>query len=333
MSLRRTPNPNRNHPTFCPYCAGEDLWPDELTDFAWKCGECLRIFEVKFHGQDDPEVAPAPAVSTPQALQHSLLKHGHTGVLNLTQKRDPAVSPEGPKRTAPLSEEIAERNRALVEEFAAELYGAEAHTIFEWAHEHAPGEVVVTLSMENTVLAELAAEHAPGMDFLFLDTEYHFPETLEVADQVQQRYPGHKLVRAKAVLSRTQQDEVYGPNLYLGDPGACCRMRKVEPLAVHLSPYVGWVTGLRRADGSTRAEAPALSLDGTGRLKISPLVTWTLEDTQRFIDERGLIEHPLTRKGYPSIGCATCTLPVAEGEDPRAGRWAFAAKTECGLHQ
>ena len=140
-------------------------------------------------------------------------------------------------------------------------------------------------------------------------------------------------MRAKAQLSRADQDEVYGPNLYLRSPGACCRMRKVEPLAVHMSPYAGWITGLRRADGPTRAEAPALSLDATGRLKISPLVTWTLEETEAFERDNNLIIHPLTRQGYPSIGCATCTLPVAEGEDPRAGRWAFSAKTECGLHQ
>mgnify|MGYP002653940257 CR=1 FL=1 len=109
-------------------------------------------------------------------------------------------------------------------------------------------------------LAELAERHLPDADFLFLDTEYHFPETLEVAEEVEQRYPNHELVRATAVLSREQQDETYGPNLYRSHPQACCRMRKVEPLAVHMSPYVGWITGLRRADGPTRAEAPALWL-------------------------------------------------------------------------
>lgn len=81
MSLRRKPNPNRNFPTFCPYCAGEDLYPNEETDFAWKCGECLRIFEVKFHGQDDPTSAHAAAKSTEEALQESLARHGHTAVL------------------------------------------------------------------------------------------------------------------------------------------------------------------------------------------------------------------------------------------------------------
>lgn len=247
--------------------------------------------------------------------------------------RDPEISPDGPKETEALPEDVAKRNASLVEEWADKLYDASAADILNWAHEYAPGKLVVTLSMENTVLAELASRHLPDADFLFLDTEYHFPETLEVADQVEQRYPSHRLVRAKAQLTRPEQDEVYGPNLYLRAPSACCRMRKVEPLAVHMSPYAGWITGLRRADGPTRAEASALSLDNTGRLKISPLVTWSLEDTEAFEERHNLIIHPLTRQGYPSIGCATCTLPVAEGQDPRAGRWAFASKTECGLHE
>ena len=247
--------------------------------------------------------------------------------------RDPDISPAGPTTTSPLSEEVAQQNALLVDDWAAKLHNAPASEILQWANEYAPGPLVVTLSMENTVLAELAERHLPGADFLFLDTEYHFPETLEVADQVEARYPSHRLVRAKAQLTRAQQDETYGPNLYLRAPGACCRMRKVEPLAVHMSPYAGWITGLRRADGPTRADAPALSLDATGRLKISPLVTWSLEDTAAFERDNDLIIHPLTRQGYPSIGCATCTLPVAEGEDPRAGRWAFATKTECGLHE
>ncbi len=247
--------------------------------------------------------------------------------------RDPEISPEGPKETAPLPGDVGKQNALLVDEWADKLYDATAADILEWAHEHAPGKLVVTLSMENTVLAELANCHLPDADFLFLDTEYHFPETLEVADQVEARYPNHELVRATAQLTRPEQDKVYGPNLYLRNPGACCRMRKVEPLAVHMSPYAGWITGLRRADGPTRAEAPALSLDNTGRLKISPLVTWSLEETEAFEEDNDLIIHPLTRQGYPSIGCATCTLPVAEGEDPRAGRWAFASKTECGLHE
>lgn len=248
-----------------------------------------------------------------------------------TALRDPELSPEGPKQTTPLPQDLVERNAELVETWAGRLYDADAATILTWAAEHVPGKVAVTLSMENTVLAELAARHLPGADFLFLDTGYHFEETLDVARQVDRRYP-QQLVTALPVLSRGEQDSIYGRNLYRNNPTACCRMRKVEPLAANLSPYAGWVTGLRRADGPTRAQAPALSLDATGRLKISPIITWSLDETENYIAEQNLIVHPLTKQGYPSIGCATCTLPVAEGEDPRAGRWAGSTKTECGLH-
>ncbi len=250
---------------------------------------------------------------------------------NTASLKDPEVSPAGPRATAALSEEVAEKNRELVDKYAEQLYQADAPTILEWAAEHAPGRLAVTLSMENTVLAELASRHLPESDFLFLDTGYHFPETLEVAAAVDARY-SQELVTALPLLSRADQDSVYGKNLYRNNPTACCRMRKMEPLAVSLSPYAGWITGLRRADGPTRAQAPALSLDATGRLKISPIITWSLEETNSFITDNNLIDHPLTHRGYPSIGCETCTLPVAEGQDPRAGRWAGNAKTECGLH-
>ena len=245
--------------------------------------------------------------------------------------RDPEVSPEGPRETEPLSPETAAANERLVGEWTDRLHDPPADKIMEWTHEHAPGAIAVTMSMENTVLAELAARHLPEADLLFLDTGYHFEETLATARAVDERYE-LPLVTARPILTRAEQDATYGPDLYRSNPTACCRMRKVEPLARQLSGYVGWGTGLRRADGPTRAHAPALSLDHTGRLKISPIITWTLEETQKFIDANHLVENPLTHQGYPSIGCATCTLPVAEGKDPRAGRWANSTKTECGLH-
>lgn len=248
------------------------------------------------------------------------------------QYRDPEISPEGQTTATPLSQEQVEANTKLVEQYAEELYDASAHTIFNWIRDHVPGPKVITMSMENTVLAELAAQTLDKADMLFLDTEYHFAETYHVADAVEKRYPNLPLVRAKATLTRAEQDETYGPMLYRSNPTACCRMRKVEPLQRNLSPYVAVIDGLRRSDGPTRANAPALSLNKTGRLKISPIITWTLEDTEAFIQEHDLITHPLTYQGYPSIGCETCTLPVAEGEDPRAGRWAGSSKTECGLH-
>lgn len=250
--------------------------------------------------------------------------------LNATEYRDPELSPdqEPPRALAP---EVAAQNAELVARYADRLHEASAEDILTWAHEHAPGPLAITLSMENTVLAHLGQEYLPEAKFLFLDTGYHFPETLAVAEAVDQRYPG-RLLTIRPVLSRAEQDATYGPSLYRRNPTACCRMRKVEPLAQALSGFAGWVTGVRRDDGPTRADAPSISIDAAGRLKISPLVTWTLEDTDAYIAEQDLIEHPLTRHGYPSIGCATCTAPVAPGADPRSGRWAGQTKTECGLH-
>lgn len=247
--------------------------------------------------------------------------------------RDPEISPEGPTTTEPLTAEAAARNETLVAEWAERLYDETAENILDWAHTYAPENLAVTMSMENTVLAELANDHLPNSEMLFLDTGYHFPETLDVADQVEARYPDIKLVRATSILDVEGQNETYGAALYRSNPTACCRMRKVEPMARNLSPYAGWITGLRRVDSPTRAQAPALSLDGTGRLKISPMITWTLDDTQRYIEDKDLIVHPLTLQGYPSIGCAPCTSKVAPGEDPRAGRWAGQGKVECGLHE
>lgn len=247
--------------------------------------------------------------------------------------RDPALSPEGTRDTAPLPDSVARRNAELVDAWAEKLYDAPAAAIMAWAKEHAPGRLAVTMSMENTVLAELAHDVHLDADLLFIDTGYHFPETLAVADDVERRYPDLPLVRVLPLLSPEQQDEVYGPRLYATDTAAYNRMRKVEPLAMAMDSYVGWVTGLRRADSKHRATAPALSLDRTGRLKISPIITWDLDDTDAFIKERDLIIHPLTLQGYRSIGCAPLTFPVGEGEDARAGRVFADGKTECGLHE
>ncbi|EPD68371.1 phosphoadenosine phosphosulfate reductase [Corynebacterium pyruviciproducens ATCC BAA-1742] len=223
------------------------------------------------------------------------------------------------EQTGQLPEDIRAENARLVEEYADALYDATAEEILSWAHEYAPGRLVLTLSMENTVLSELASRYLPDADGLFLDTGYHFPETLAVPSAVEKHYPRQRLVRAHPRQTVEEQDETWGTGLFSFNPSACCDLRKVEPLSRALTPYAGWVTGLRRADGPTRATAPALSLDKTGRLKISPLITWTLEDTERYIKEHDLIENPLTRQGYPSIGCAPCTRRVRPGRIPGPG--------------
>ena len=259
---------------------------------------------------------------------------GMTDLLNAGKTyQDASISPEGTRDTAPLPADVAQKNQDLVERFAEKLFNATATDIMDWAAEYAPGRLAVTMSMENTVLAELAAKANLDADLLFIDTGFHFPETLETADAVEKRYPQLPLKRITPLLSPIEQDAVYGPRMYSWDLAAYNRMRKVEPLNMAMDEYAGWITGLRRADSEHRASAPALSLDRTGRLKISPIITWDLADTDQYIADENLIIHPLTLQGYRSIGCAPVTFPVGDGDDARAGRVFADGKTECGLHE
>ncbi|MBY0793892.1 phosphoadenylyl-sulfate reductase [Corynebacterium parakroppenstedtii] len=218
----------------------------------------------------------------------------------------------------------------LALDYSAELEKASAEEIMQWAHEHIP-KLAVTLSMQDTVLADLAEKYAPAADLVFLDTGYHFAETLDVADAVEKRY-SNRLLRVVPHLTRREQDQRYGKDLYATDPTLCCHMRKVVPLQETLEGYPAWVTGLKRVDAPSRAHTPVLEIDKAGRLKINPIITWTDDDVENYIVEHDLIRHPLTTQGYPSIGCETCTARVQAGEDPRSGRWQGKEKTECGLH-
>ena len=219
---------------------------------------------------------------------------------------------------------VARRLLELALDHGPSLEKLSAGEIIEWGAEHLGTNRAVTMSMQDTVLAELAARHAPDADLIFLDTGYHFPETIEVADAVDKRYP-NRLLRIQPVAGAV-------PELYKTDMTACCAQRKVEPLARMKLPYEGWVTGLKRVDAPTRKNTPVLEIDKTGRIKLNPLAAWTDDDVDRFIEDNDLIIHPLTKAGFPSIGCAPCTNRVAPGADPRSGRWAGAEKTECGLH-
>ncbi|MDN8624095.1 MULTISPECIES: phosphoadenylyl-sulfate reductase [Corynebacterium] len=218
----------------------------------------------------------------------------------------------------------------LALDYSAELENATAEEIMQWANDHIP-RLAVTLSMQDTVLADLAEKYAPAADLVFLDTGYHFPETLDVADAVEKRY-SNQLIRVVPHLTRHEQDQRYGKDLYATDPTLCCHMRKVVPLQETLADYPAWVTGLKRVDAPSRAHTPVLEIDKAGRLKINPIISWTDGDVEKYIVEHELIRHPLTTQGYPSIGCATCTARVQAGEDPRSGRWQGKEKTECGLH-
>ena len=229
----------------------------------------------------------------------------------------------------------------LAERGAAELEGANANDLLRWTDENFGGppepegrrhRYVVASNMQDAVLVSLAAKVRPGVDVLFLDTGYHFVETIGTRDAVEAVYDVN-IVNVTAENTVAKQDELFGKDLFAREPNECCRMRKVEPLGKALRGYSAWVTGIRRVEAPTRANAPLISWDKAFNLvKINPIATWTDDEMQAYIDANDVLVNPLVFEGYPSIGCAPCTAKPAEGADPRSGRWAGLTKTECGLH-
>jgi phosphoadenosine phosphosulfate reductase len=220
----------------------------------------------------------------------------------------------------------------LVRHAGAELELAPAEVIIEWAVATFGERFCVTSSMGDAVLADIAGKVAPGIDVVFLDTGYHFVETIGTADAVGATMEVN-LIPITPVQSVAEQDAEYGPDLYRRDPDLCCALRKVRPLTDALQHYDAWATGLRRAETSNRVIAPVVGWDARkGKVKVSPLARWTDDDVRRYVAEHGVLINPLVYDGYPSIGCAPCTRRVAPGDDPRSGRWAGTAKTECGIH-
>lgn len=221
----------------------------------------------------------------------------------------------------------------LAERGAAELGpDATAQDLLAWTDQHFAGHYIVASNMQDAVLVDLAAKVRPGVDVLFLDTGYHFVETIGTRDAVEAVYDVN-VVNVRPERSVAEQDALLGKNLFERNANECCRLRKVEPLSKALQGYSAWVTGIRRVEAPTRANAPLISWDAAfGLVKINPLAAWTDEDMQAYIDANGILVNPLVDEGYPSIGCAPCTNKPVEGADPRSGRWLGQSKTECGLH-
>ena len=225
-----------------------------------------------------------------------------------------------------------EELREIVSHWGAELELAPAETIIEWAAATFGERFAITSSMGDAVLAHLASKVVPGIDVVFLDTGYHFIETIGTRDAVEATMPVN-LLTITPVQSVAEQDAEYGKDLYRTDPDLCCALRKVKPLADSLASYDAWATGLRRAETKNRVIAPVIGWDAKRqKVKVSPMARWSDEQVERYIEDNGVLVNPLVYDGYPSIGCAPCTRRVAPGENPRSGRWAGTGKTECGIH-
>ncbi|WIX83392.1 phosphoadenylyl-sulfate reductase [Amycolatopsis carbonis] len=223
--------------------------------------------------------------------------------------------------------------RTLAERAEKELAQATAEEALRWTVEQFGDDFIVASNMQDAVLIDLATQVKSDVDVLFLETGYHFPETIGTRDAVQTVYPDVTIVNAQAEQSVAEQDTEYGKDLFARDPNQCCFLRKVVPLRDTLAKYSAWVTGVRRVDAPTRANTPIVTWDErNGLVKVNPLAAWTDDEFNGYIRDHGVLENPLVSVGYPSIGCAPCTAKVEAGQNPRSGRWAGQSKTECGLH-
>ena len=206
---------------------------------------------------------------------------------------------------------------------SSNLESAPASEIVAWAVDTFGDGLCLAASMADAVLIDVATRVHPSIEVVFLDTQYHFPETLATADRVKKRY---KLELRVLTPDRDPDD------LWRTDTDACCDARKVQPMARHLATRSAWMSGLRRTESDSRRDAAIVAHDSRGLVKINPLATWSDSQVDAYIAEHDVPVNPLLFDGYPSIGCWPCTRRVEAGEDARAGRWAGSSKTECGLN-
>ncbi len=204
-----------------------------------------------------------------------------------------------------------------------ELESAPASKIISWAVDSFGFGLSMTASMTDAVLIDLAVKIAPAIEVVFIDTGYHFPETLETLETVRRRY-GLNL----RIMTVPRHDE----ELWISNPESCCSAVKVSQLDRALAGKAAWMSGLRRDEAESRKDSPIVDRDLRGLVKVNPLANWTSDDVNAYIADHDVPVNPLLNQGYPSIGCMPCTKPVAPGEDPRSGRWSGTDRTECGLH-
>jgi phosphoadenosine phosphosulfate reductase len=212
---------------------------------------------------------------------------------------------------------------AELAEVSARLEGAGPVETLRWAVDRFGGKLALAASFQDAALIDMAVNVDPSIEVIFLDTGYHFPETLAYVERLRRRYDLNLVVTHPEVAL----------DVFPCGSSRCCELRKVVPLAKALEGRSAWITGLKRVDTPERAEAPVVAWDpGRSMVKINPVAAWDDDDVDEYVAVHDLPRHPLNYVGYISIGCAPMTVPVPEGSHPREGRWAGTGKTECGLH-
>ena len=232
--------------------------------------------------------------------------------------------------TQPSPDELAGLNQAL-----------ENHTpqkILESALERYGSGIILACSFgaEDVVLVDMMLRINPRSVLFYLDTDFLFPETHAVRDRIIAHYQltDDQIIHMKSALSPTEQAAQHGEALWLRDPDRCCQLRKIEPLTQILRRYAAWITGIRRDQSPTRAQAGLVEWDAKfGLVKFNPLAAWSWDQVWEYIRTHNVPYNKLHDQHFPSIGCTHCTAPVMPGDDPRSGRWKSSTKTECGLHR
>jgi phosphoadenosine phosphosulfate reductase len=226
-------------------------------------------------------------------------------------------------RLAWSTRQLQEADDEAISALATDLEGLSAEAIVAWAIGRFPGRICVTSSMADTVMVHLVTQVDPSIEIVFLDTGFHFPQTIATLERATTRWNLNVHIATPAPDA---------PDLFSTDIETCCFHRKVATLERALTNHEAWMTGLRRSDSATRADTPIVQRDARGLIKFAPIATWTDSDVDAYIAKHRLIVNPLAFEGYLSIGCEPCTNKVRPGDDPRAGRWEGLSKTECGLH-
>lgn len=240
-----------------------------------------------------------------------------------------------------MSTETTNQNRpsdAELKALSASFESKQPQDILAYALKRYGPHIILACSFgaEDVVLVDMIQRIAPRTTLFYLDTDFLFQETHDVKDRLIARYglEPEQVIRVKSLLTPAQQAAQYGDALWARDPDLCCQLRKVEPLTRLLKGYAAWITGIRRDQAPTRANAGLVEWDQKFQLvKFNPLAKWKAEDVWAYIKVHEVPYNELHDRNYPSIGCTHCTAPVMPGEDPRSGRWKNFAKTECGLHK
>lgn len=215
----------------------------------------------------------------------------------------------------------------------ARLEDASAEEILIWAWETFAPDIAASSSFQtqSVPLLHIIARVCPEMPVIFIDTGFHFPETLTFRDQLQAQF-NLNIMTVRPTMTQSELLQQYGEALYRRDPDLCCYINKVSPMQWMTSRMRAWVSGVRRDQTANREAMHVLEWQAKGLLQVHPMLHWTRDDVRAYRQAHDLPVHPLYNRGYVSVGCAPCTRPVFIGESERAGRWADSDKKECGLH-